>query len=276
MKARNVITVLICIITMIAVSSANYVDMVNALGPVSYWRLDETSGNVASDEKGVQDGTYNNVTLGQEGALSLKCNDNKAACFINAYVEIDHSDAYELDEGTVQFWFKDLNTITDSAIFSKDSKNFDDGGHLTFMTNAATQQLSVRLQSDADNYYVVNSTPIVLDTWYLVTLTFGSGGMELYINDGIVDTNDYTGGIENNTEPIALGANTWLSDDGKVTPLTGFFSGCMDEVVIYDSVLSEQEIADLYDFATTCVPEPCTLVMLGLGGFGLLRRRRME
>ena len=52
---------LVCIC--ISSSQANYVDMVNALNPVSYWRVDETIGITVNDEKGTQNGTYNNGVL---------------------------------------------------------------------------------------------------------------------------------------------------------------------------------------------------------------------
>lgn len=47
--------------------------------------------------------------------------------------------------------------------------------------------------------------------------------------------------------------------------LTDFWSGYRDEVVLYDSVLTQQQIKDLFDFATICIPEPGTVVLLGAG-----------
>ncbi|MBN1796801.1 MAG: LamG domain-containing protein [Sedimentisphaerales bacterium] len=259
---------------------ANYVNMVNALNPVSYWRLDETAGIVAGDEKSIQDGQYNNgVLLDQEGALSLKCNNNKAVHFDggNDYVSIGHNSAFELASGTIQFWFKETGAILqDKSMFSKDSAGFDNGGHITFLTNHyGNKELEVRLQSTSDHYYVVSSDPIMLNTWYMATFTFGAGGMQLYINDTLIDTNPFIGGLVGNDEPIALGANTWATDpDHSLNGLEGFWSGYMDEVVIYDSVLTQQQIKDLYDFATTCVPEPCTIALLGLGALAAFRRRK--
>jgi hypothetical protein len=47
-----------------------YPDAVLADNPVSYWRLDETSGSTATDSKGANAGTYvNGPTLNQAGAL---------------------------------------------------------------------------------------------------------------------------------------------------------------------------------------------------------------
>jgi hypothetical protein len=48
-----------------AAQAADYQDAVLADGPLSYWRLDETSGTVAQDATANdRDGTYTNATLG--------------------------------------------------------------------------------------------------------------------------------------------------------------------------------------------------------------------
>ena len=47
------------------------------------------------------------------------------------------------------------------------------------------------------------------------------------------------------------------------------FNGLIDDVRVYDNVLSQSEIADL-----AAIPEPSSVAMLGLGALGLLFRRR--
>jgi MSHA biogenesis protein MshQ len=46
-------------------------------------------------------------------------------------------------------------------------------------------------------------------------------------------------------EPIAIGANAWASDNLVVTPLRDYFEGKIADVRIFDSALSEKEIASL-------------------------------
>jgi len=250
--------------------------MVMDLDPISYWRVQELVGDTAADEMLTQDGEYHNGILrGQDGALSLRCNDNVAIYFDghDDYLSIEHNDEFELLNGTIQFWFKDSGTITDGAMFSKDSQGFDDGGHVTISTRPDTEKLRVRLQDDQDNFEVFSDEAIVLNTWYMMTFTFGAEGMKLYMNDALVDTNPYDGGLLGNMEPLALGANTWMSGDGTIHELEDHWSGFMDEIVIYDSVLTQQQIEDLYNFGANCVPEPATMALLALGGI-LLRKRR--
>ena len=112
-------------------------------------------------------------------------------------------------------------------------------------------------------------------------MTFGDAGMFLYIDGMQVDSNGYTGGLgetsggPGNFEPIVLGANSWGSDDGSATPLSGFLSGLMDEVLIFDDQLSGASIAALHE--AKGIPAPPALAAFGLAALrGGRRRRRTE
>ena len=79
-----------------------YRDAVLADNPASYWRLDETSGTTAADDKGAAAGTYRNgVTLGQTGALPDTIN-NKAAGFDAVDDDVQVGDVYDY-AGTASF-----------------------------------------------------------------------------------------------------------------------------------------------------------------------------
>ena len=61
----------------------------------------------------------------------------------NDYEELDHSDAFLLDNGTVMFWFMTDDLTGIRGLFSKDSSGYDTGGHLTFYIQSS--HLLVRL-----------------------------------------------------------------------------------------------------------------------------------
>jgi len=48
---------------------------------------------------------------------------------------------------------------------------------------------------------------------------------------------------------------------------TGVFNGKIDDMFIYDRALTVTEVNELYN-----IPEPCTLLLFGLGGL-LIRKR---
>jgi hypothetical protein len=167
---------------------------------------------------------------------------------LNDYLEIPHSDAYLLNEGTIEFWFKANDVTTTQGIFSKDSNGYDTGGHLSISIDGATSKLRVRLQSVKASYNLFSDKPISANTWYHVAFTFGRDGMKLYINGEAPLTNTYTGGLgttsggKGNFEPIAIGAATWRSDDLVATPIKAPFNGLIDEVRIWNFAKSINEI----------------------------------
>jgi len=170
---------------------------------------------------------------------------------INDYVEVPHDPSYLLDDGTVSLWFNTSDPTQDGTLFSKDSSGFDTGGHLTIRL-MVTGQIEVRFQSATQDYFVRTAGAVAADVWHHVAFTFGSGGMELYVDGVLEDTDAYTGGTGatsggiGNFEPIAIGASTWTSGNGTVIPLVKYFEGSIDETALFDSALSAIDVADLY------------------------------
>lgn len=177
------------------------------------------------------------------------------------WIVFPHDDSLLLSEGSISFCFIDTTKILDAGIISKDSDGFDSGGHLTIGTtkgsNVLEGQLFIRLQDTAASYTV--SAPIVADQPYRVVFNFGPGGMELWINNVLADTNAYTGGLLGNFEPLVFGASTAWSGNLTHTPLRNYWSGILDDVRI--SHVRQQ------------IPEPASLTLLA-GAAGLLLRRR--
>jgi hypothetical protein len=92
-------------------------------------------------------------------------------------------------------------------------------------------------------------------------MTISSGYLTFYI-DGVEvgrTMNDTIGSFE--TSPAFIGKE--MKDELNWR----FFNGAIDDLRIYDNALSAEEVAAL-------VPEPTTIALLGIGGLGLLRRRR--
>ena len=220
---------------------------------IGYWDLGEQSGSNADDKSSLD----NDATLHGKYVRDIDSpiNDNDTATQFwdggKAWATIEHNDAYELENGTISFWMKDTGHIgEDTGLFSKDSSGYDDGGHLSIMTDS-DGSIKVRLQSDSGSYEVKSDAgSITLNEWSQVTFSFGDEGMKLYIDGTLVDTDSYTGGLENNTSAIALGANAWCTGDTwdtdtntwSKTGLSNPYSGLLDEVAIFDRALSDSEI----------------------------------
>ena len=165
------------------------------------------------------------------------------------YIEIPHDDAYLVDNGTVEMWFNPDDASDRQGLFSKDSSGYDDGGHLTIWVD--DNEVRVRLQTDDQSYYVSGGT-VTDGDWNHLSFSFGDDGMQLFVNGELVDTESHTGGLGSssggtgNTEPIVIGSNAWSSGNGTTNNLREFFSGSIDEVVLYGSQLDQTEVDALY------------------------------
>ena len=222
------------------------ITMDKSLDLVAWWKLDESSGTSAADSSGGgHSGTLRN------GADFISGQINNAVEFDggNDYIEVAHSSDFLIDDGTVTFWFNSSNVSSTKMMFSKDSSGYDTGGHLTIYN--ASSRVRVRLQSTGSDYTLQSSTYLQNNTWYHMALTFGSGGMKLYVNGSVEDTDSYTGGLGTtsggvgNYEPLAIGASTWGSGNEVISPLSYYFDGVIDDVRIYNRALSSSEISDM-------------------------------
>ncbi|MDY7107210.1 MAG: FG-GAP-like repeat-containing protein [Planctomycetota bacterium] len=231
------------------VRADEYSDKIMDLNPLAYWRLGESSGATAVDAAGGYNGTYRRgVDLGLPGVVD----ENTAASFDgwNDHVEIPHDDAFLIDEGSVQLWFYAEDLGGNQGLFSKDSTNYDTGGHLTVYLDSS--RLKVRLQSTSRSY-TLQARDIAEQTWYHVLFVFGPDGMKLYLNGDLASDDDYDGGLgtssggAGNYEPIALGANSWGSRDRRIAPLRYEFEGRLDEVAVFDTALQPAQVQALAD-----------------------------
>ena len=151
----------------------------------------------------------------------------------NDYGFIPANTSHDLTDGSVKLTFNADSVHGRNGIFSRDSRNFDGGGHLTMWVE--NKRVKVRLQSTNQSFTITSSVQVSRHTDYEVQLDFGAGGMNLYLDGNLVGTNSYTGGITGNSEPIVLGASQWRSDDGVANIVEDFFNGTLSNFALEDS-----------------------------------------
>jgi hypothetical protein len=209
--------------------------------PRGYWRLGETSGTSAADETLTAAGTYfGGVTLGVTGALAADANTAARLDGVNGRVSMGDPTRGTLDFGTgdfsVEAWIK-TSVNGGRVIVSKRAASSDpywvvavsgDAGHVG--------ELRAIIRAGGTTNQVYGPT-IRLDdgAWHHVVVTFDRDtAITLYV-DGVVAVRALpTIGDVSNTGNLRIGG---FAD----------FSGVVDEVALYPSVLSALRVQAHFD-----------------------------
>ncbi len=221
------------------------------VSPSAYWKLDDPWPIIAIDSAGSNHGWY------LSGCQTWYAGVFGASVFFEdeAHIYINHSDDFFVSSGTICFWIYSLENNGRGEVFSKDATGYLDGGHLALYLDSH-RKFKARMQSKTKSYTLDTGTNTIFkNRWYHIAYTFGPRGMQLFVNGELEDSDDYDGGLDQscggdgNTEPIAIGACTWGSNEGTIYPLTNnyYWWGLIDEVAFYPVQLSDTQIITVMD-----------------------------
>jgi hypothetical protein len=226
----------------------NYRQTVLNHSPAHYYRLSEATSTVpAADEMGTNPGTYNgSPAVGQVGALPL--DSNKAVQFdgSNDYVRINNTTALDF---TLEAWIKtSAASTTGSQAYQGNGILWSDvgGGASDFVMAILNNQLSF---FDGGSDSSANGTRILNNNqWHhIVAVRDGGGQNKIYV-DGVLDGTTGAGNVVLSSNPnIHIGANTL---DNR------YFNGLIDEVAIYNRLLTDNEVLQHYQVGTALGTPP--------------------
>jgi len=204
------------------------------IGLISYYKLDSISGTTAIDSHGSYDGTRTNggwTTSGKiNGALDLS---TSAGRVVNSYA---HNGAF-----TFSFWIKTDKTTFQSLMMDGINTNW---GKIIAITTSG----KVRFDGHTGSEYMfggdgafISDTSINDNNWNHIVVVFDSTDNKgyIYINSEL-DKEATAGGTTTRT-------NTQHSVGGWASSQPGF----IDEVGIWDRALTQAEITQLYNLATS-------------------------
>jgi hypothetical protein len=176
---------------------------------------------------------------------------NSAYNFDNAaYIEVPYSASLRPSNFTISAWIKPHAASNGNYIFSLDRWNgwkFQlQGGNLPFLTV---------MTSTGDHDQDDGGPSVTLDRWTHVVASYTNGTEKFYIDGVLVKTANVTGDPTTlvNPPPIAIGnelpklAYTLADPNGPNAYYGGnFFIGALDDIHIYNKVLSDNEVKSLF------------------------------
>lgn len=220
-------------------------DNFSTSGLLGHWKFDTNTGTTAYDTSG---NGYNGTLEGSPSWVIGKV--GNALSFNGSNQDVNMGDIDTIDSltaFTTCAWVKHDSLNADHDIVSNYNPSLS-GGFLLFRDNVGsetsrTDMYKIYVTDVSNNTYVEgasNSSP--QDEWTYVCASFTAGsstGLRLYVN-GIEDANSPA----STTSISAIDAGTNSFVIGSESQGTRYFDGDIDDVVLYNYVLSQQQIIE--------------------------------
>lgn len=192
-------------------------------GLISYWKLDGNSYDFIGKNDGIDKDIIYNASYGKIG---------QGADFNGSSSEIVIGDKCKiLNEMTFSFWFK---TDTIPFVGSPLSKGNE------FLMRQDYDSIFFRLFDGTDWEPAVRTSQLSANTWYhcvcVHTISAGTATKKIYLNGNLEQTNTQTGIFSQTTNPLYIGR--WAGGE--------WFDGKLDEIAIWNRVLTPEEIQQLF------------------------------
>lgn len=222
----------------------SYRDSVLADNPIAYWRLGETDGTIAWDEKLAYSGSYRNgPVLGQAGALVNDPNHAVAFTGINDYVDIPYQSSLNRPIRSIEVWaFPTGGSGTYRSIIA--SRDFPRGW---IMYASDSNVWSFWLNNSA-KMIALHGPTISMNTWTYLVATFDGSTARLYVNGSQAASGTASGYQPNVSRPLTIARGEAGTDVG--------FTGRIDEAAVYDKALGPAQILAHYTAGVGTIPQP--------------------
>jgi len=253
-----------------------YSDVVLADSPIVYYRLGEPSGTTADNAEGTaaRDGTYRNApTLGVTGLLTGDADtavNFAAASSQDVWLDTGNMPAGSSGGVSIETWAK-WGTIpvvdTTQTIATWAANGTTGNARLQWRWFDATHQWFHYDFTDGTNSVEATSLDTLLGAWLptvgvayhiVVTHDYTAKTVTFYVNRTDIGTASQPSGYG---VGIAVPSGSWLSVGSYASNYC--FDGTLDEVAVYNSVLSPTRIAAHYTAGIPAVPG-ITQVTMGM------------
>lgn len=153
---------------------------------------------------------------------------------VNNVINIDNNSLFTFTHFSISCWvLKSPNSIYMPGIISK-CTSLNSGWYL--ITNTPRiDSLTFGGAVSNGNYFNAFGPKLINDEWYHIACVYSNGIQKLYVDGVLVSSDTNAGPLNNNSEKIRIG---FKNGDGH-------WKGKIDDVRIYNRMLSDQEVAYL-------------------------------
>ena len=198
-------------------------------GLVSYWKLDETEGDII-DSHGTNNGVNSGATRGETGLINnaYRFTDEPQRANIHGWFSFG-----DFPQGTVSLWCKcDTQFASDGYILG------------AWRGSGGNNRLYIRIRFERifwgfGNHSAIDTGILVnLNEWYNVLIKWNLEDAYIYLNGQLIDTI---------LGSITIGTGESFFTLGSHPTLERQFIGLIDEVGFWNKALTQGEITKLYN-----------------------------
>ena len=206
-------------------------------GIISYWKLDESSGNTYFDFIGLNDATSTNIP----SPVSGRVNDAKQFDGFSTGIVAPGIAAYDFSSNSsfsFETWIKHVLGPYNGEEIIVERKSSSGALAINLKFDESTSAVFSVRDNLSNIYWVTGISNLYDNKWHhIVGVKDGSNNKLKIFVDGILENEivaPHTGGFESPPTGISIGWRNSTSVD--------FFNGSIDEVAIYNKALSTSEI----------------------------------
>jgi hypothetical protein len=199
-------------------------------GLVAAYAFNEGAGTAAQDSSGLGNGgTLNNAVWTSAGMFGSALSFNGS----NSWVSVVDSASLDLTTSmTLEAWVRPSSLSADwrTVILKERPAGL---AYALYATDGASRPPAGYIAVSGSDIGVVGPTLLGINTWTHLAMTYDGATLRLYVNGQLANSRSTSGAAAISTSPLRIGGNaTW----GE------WFSGLIDEVRVYNRVLSQAEI----------------------------------
>jgi len=192
---------------------------------IAYWEVNENAGTTISDSQNSNNGVMT-------GATWVSGINGSALDFdgTGGHVEIPLTDElnFEGENASFSVWFK-MNELGENGTLLFNRMKY-------ILKLDKFGQISLGLYNPEWSKVATNWADRVIDTdWHNVIVTYDGSYLHMYLDAVLIASTETTGEINSSTSPVFIGNENTIN-----------FAGIIDQVAIYTSTLTPQEITDIY------------------------------
>jgi len=174
-----------------------------------------------------------------------------SACYFNgqtsSYIELPNNSLLKPNQFSFSTWVN-VPAITSqmTIVFTKNTYASYHTAYSLFINTGSAYHFAVCRQDGTTSDFVYGTSSVLANTWYHVAFSLDNAGMKLYVN----------GVLENTTVPGIMSFNYDSSSNvilGGTNGIANYpYTGSMDNTRFYNRILSNSEVAALFEMDSTC------------------------